>query len=339
MPDDTLTLDSALALMTVKPEDNNPPAAAAASADPAPATAPEDNAAPAQPAQAVDDADPDADPNSPSDAENTNASQADPGDALPPIEPPASLTTEEKAEWNSLSRKAQEIIQRREQDNTRALRNAQNSTAESNKKAEAEVARLKAISDRMDGYLNEKVADLAREFPEIKSEADLVALAQSDPAKYTAFQAKLQALAVANAAKADAQRELTQKATEKQQLDQAAAKENLIKAFPAWTDPEVARREVTELQDYAIKALGVPESTARATIDPVVYKLAQKAMLYDRAQEKATAAIKRDPPRVVPPAAKNSNPNADAKAETRRSQLEKLSKTGDLEDALGLLRA
>jgi hypothetical protein len=78
--------------------------------------------------QFPDDAQPNAadateDPNTPpNDAGETNESDADPGDALPPIDAPSSWSTEEKAEWNSLSRKAQEVILRREQDATKALR-------------------------------------------------------------------------------------------------------------------------------------------------------------------------------------------------------------------------
>jgi hypothetical protein len=98
----------------------------------------------------------------------------------------------------------------------------------------------------------------------------------------------LQALASSQIARQNAQRELTQKADQQQKEYLAQAKEKLIEAFPAWKDLEVARRETTELQDYVVKNYGVDEATARATIDPAIYKLAQKAMLYDRAQTAKT---------------------------------------------------
>lgn len=333
-----LTLDGALSFMRADPSGTQEPDDNTAAPDTNTAASDEGNSAPAQddpsPADAAG-ADQDTPPN---DEGETNEGDVDPGDALPPIEAPSSWSTEEKAEWNSLSRKAQETILRREQDNTKALRTAQNATADSNKKVDAEVTRLKGLSDQIDGYLNEKVAELAKEFPEVKSEADLVALAASDPARAQLFNAKLQALQATNNAKVQAQRELAQKAEQQQQEHLAQQKEKLLEAFPAWKDPEVARREVTELQDYAIKELGVPEAAARATIDPVVYKLAQKAMLYDRAQASAKAALTRKPPRTVPPGARNADPRTTAKEDTRRSQFDRLAKSGDIEDARGLLR-
>jgi hypothetical protein len=274
----------------------------------------------------------------PADQGETNEGEADPGDALPPIDPPSSWSTEEKAEWASLSRKAQETILRREQDATKALRNAQNSTAESNKKVDAEVTRLKELSGKIDGYLNEKVAELAKDFPEIRSEADLIALAQTDPAKAQLFQVRLQAIASANTAKADAQRELSQRAQEAQKVELAQTREKLLAAFPAWKDAEVARREVTELQDYVVKNYGVDEAAARASVDPIAYKLAQKAMLYDRAQAAAKAAQQRTPPKTVKPGAQTGNPATAGKDEIRRTQMQKLEKSGDIDDAVGLLR-
>lgn len=337
MPEDNaaLTLDSAIGLL-ISTEDTNKPAAPAEAAPAAPETPAVAEATPA--ATETPASETPADPNTPADQGETNEDAQDPGDALPPIEPPSSWSTEEKAEWASLSRKAQEVILRREQDTTKALRTAQNSTAESNKKVEAEVTRLKTLAEQIDGHLNEKVNDLAREFPEVKNEADLVALAASDPARAQLFQAKLQALSAANNAKVQAQQEMQRKSQEAQQAHLAEAKEKLLEAFPAWKEPEVARREVTELQDYAIK-MGAPEAMARATTDPVIYKLAQKAMLYDRAQAAKQAAVVRTPPKVLKPGAATADPNKTAKDESRRSQLAKLNTSGDIEDALGLLRA
>lgn len=335
-----LSLDSALSLMSVQPGaadgatlEENEAAKTAADREAEAAAATDPNSA--DPAAEVTAAEGETD--TPADQGETTDEGKDPGDALPPIEAPSSWSNEEKAEWNALSRKAQETILRREQDATKALRNAQNSTAESNKKVEAEVTRLKNVADKIDGYLNEKVAELAKDFPEVRSEQDLIALSRTDPARVQEFQLRLQAIASANAAKNDAQRELSVKNQEAQQAELAKAKDALIEAFPAWKDAEVARREVTELQDYAIK-LGVPEAAARTTVDPHIYKLAQKAMLYDRAQAAAKAAVTRTPPKTVKPGAQQGNPATAGKDENRRTKMQQLEKSGDLEDAIGLLR-
>lgn len=349
--DDVLTLDSALSFMSVKsgdaddnfvPDEDN-------SLEPENSDIPDNDQPAREPAKADDEIaaeaseeDAPADETA-SDEAATNDEEVDQGDdALPPIEAPSSWKTEEKAVWDALPRKAQEAISRREQDNTKELRNLQNGTAEQRKAVDAEVGKLKALTGQIDTLLNRDVEALSREFPEIKSEADVVALATNDPARYSVFQAKLSALNSANQVREAAAKELTAKeakaAEEAQTAHFAQTKEKLLEAFPAWKDLEVAKRETTEIQDYAIKALGVPEAAARATIDPVIYKLAQKAMLYDRALAAKQKSVQRVPPRAVKPGNQSGSPKQAAREDARRTQLARLDETGSIEDALGLLR-
>lgn len=338
MPDDgtsPLSLDSALSLMSADETQRGEPADNVADTGAAPA----DKGTTNTDASATAKADTEAATDTPvADEGKTNDEDADQGDALPTIEPPSSWKAEEKVVWESLPREAQEAVARREQDRTTELRNLQNSQAEQRKTADAEVARLKGLADQIGAYVQTEVKALALAFPEIKTEADVAALAERDPARFAVFQAKLMQFNSARQAEADAQKELSTRANQEQQETLTKAKDALLTAFPTWKDPQVARKELTELQDYAIK-LGVPEQAARTTLDPFVYKLAQKAMLYDRAQTAKAAAINRDPPRVVKPGPGNSGSKADKNAESRQQQLSKLTKTGDLEDAIGLLRA
>lgn len=341
MPEDTpLSMDSAVSFLLADPEKVKTPAADATPD----ADAGADNKD-AVSAEAAADATPDADgatdgadtQDTPADQGDTPEGDVDPGaNALPPIEPPSSLSAEEKADWESLSRKGQEFIVRREQDNQRAIRNAQNGSAEQRKAVEAEVTRLKGLASQVEAVVNDKVQDLAREFPDVKTEADVVNLARTDPARYSVFQARLMELQGINQARDAAAKEVQQAAEKVNSEHVSQAKDALLSAFPTWKDPAVARKEATELQDYAIK-MGVPEAAARNTIDPFVYKLAQKAMLYDRAQAAKNQAVTKTPPRVVTPGSQGSTPKADAKANNRRAMLDKLGKSGAIEDALGLM--
>lgn len=344
MPDDNLlSLDSALPLM------NTPPAAeeagtagwdppAAAEAKPV-----EQKQEAAKEPPAADDTAPVADTaaggqeDTPADDQGeTKDGAPDPEAALPPIEAPSSWKAEEKEVFKSLPRAAQEAIARREQDRTTELRNLQNTQAEQRKQVEGEVAKLKGLADQVASVANERIADLAREFPEIKTQADVEALAATDPARFNLFQAKLMRFNAAQQAHQQAQQALQEKGEQAGKEMLAKAQEALVTAFPAWKDPAVGRKEMTELQDYAI-SLGVPEQAARGTLDPHIYKLAQKAMLYDRAQAAKTQAVKRDPPKVIKPGAPiTKTEQADEK---RAAQLKRLDKTGDIEDAVGLLRA
>lgn len=335
-----LDIHDAVSLMTGGDPEPKPAADPAASADPAPAAA-DPAAAPAStnPEQpSADGADAVADPNAQvSDPANTTTDGVDPGaNALPPIEPPVSWTTEEKAEWQSLSRKAQEAIQRREQDNVTALRNAQNGAAEQRKSVDVEITRLKGLNGQIESHLNEKMTDLAKDFPDVKTEADLVALSSTDPSRYLNFKARLEAIGSIKQAQELAQGRLTAEQERANNELAAQAKTVILKDFPTWSDPVVARKELTDLQDYAVKN-GVPEAAARGNVDPYVLKFVQKAMAYDRAQAAAAKAVQNTPPRVVTPGAQSSTPRADAKAKSRATQIEKLNNSGDIMDAMSLI--
>lgn len=349
MPDNSaLSMESAVALMNAAPAADAEPIApvnadgsAIAQADNEPDKATPAKAEAATETDASEDvkAADEADKDTPSaDEGETNDEDADQGDALPTIEPPSSWKAEEKDVFKSLPRAAQEAIARREQDRTTELRNLQNGQAEQRKTVDAEVAKLKGLAEKISAHVQTEISALAQAFPEIKSEADVAALAERDPARFAVFQAKLMQFNSARQAEADAQTELAQKANQQQQESLGQAKTALLEAFPTWKDPQVARKELTELQDYAI-SMGASEQTARQALDPVVYKLAQKARLYDQAQAAKAKAITRDPPRTIKPGASNSGSKADMKTQDRQSRLSKLAKSGDIEDALSLMRA
>lgn len=343
MPDDSpLSLESAIGLLRVKPEEegnaetlSDTNDAPAAEEDAAVAAEAENHDAPADNDESAAESDEEDTPSD--DAGETEDEGGDQGDALPPIEAPSSWKAEEKAVWGTLPRAAQEAIQRREQDRTNELRNLQNSTAERNKAADAEVTRLKGISERIGKLVDSQTNDLVKEFPELRSEADIQALAANDPGRFAQFQAKLMAIGAAQQAQADAQKEVDAKAAQTQRETLAKAKDAFLETFPEWKDPDVARREIKELQDFAIKH-GAPEQAARNNLDPVLYKVAKMAMKWEQAQAKKAAAVKNVPPRVIKPGASDPNPGKAAQVQARQAKLNRLSETGDIEDAIGLLR-
>jgi hypothetical protein len=258
------------------------------------------------------------------------------GSLPPPVVAPNGWTAEEKEVFKSLPPAAQAAIARREQDRTTELRNLQNGTADQRKAADAEVTRLQALNVRINDAIGTQVNELSRDFPEIKSQADIEHLAVTDPARFSQFQARLMRFNGAQQAAAEAATELQKRQNAAQQEVLARSHTELLVHFPTWKDKAVATKEVVELQDYAIK-LGASEQAARALHDPMVYRLAHKAMLYDRAQAAKTAAINREAPRVVKPGTTSTNPKADAANAQRTTQLRKLDKSGDIEDALSLM--
>lgn len=269
------------------------------------------------------------------DAPAATDDSTEPG-SLPLIEAPSGWKAEEKEVFKSLPRAAQEAIARREQDRTTELRNLQNTAAEQRKATDGEVTRLKGLADRIEATVQNQVNDLAVAFPEIKSQADIDALAATDPARFAVFQAKLMRFNAAQQAQEEAKRELATKAQARSQEVMKASHETLLKVFPTWADKTVALKEVTDLQDYAIK-LGASEQAARQMHDPIIYQLAHKAKLYDAAQAARAAAVNREAPRTVKPGTSTPPDKGARSAADRAKALAKLDKSGDLEDAVALM--
>jgi len=269
---------------------------------------------------------------------DTQEGDEEPGDdALPPIDAPTSWSKEDKAAFAKLDRDAQEIIHRREQQRDTELRKLQNSSADYRKSAEAKITQLETLTAQIGEHLNSEMAGMARDFPELRTEADLILLAQNDPARFSAFQARLMQFQMKQQVAAQAQTELQKRQETEQQERINKAAEGFVEYFPKWkTDPELAKKELVELQDYAISQ-GANEAAARQNFDPIIYRLARKAKSWDDAQEAKAKALKNAPPRVVKPGTSNTDPKHD-KAQARQKQMDKLKKSGDLEDARGLLR-
>src|SRR6185437_8076268 len=114
---------------------------------------------------------------------------------VPPIEPPRSWTKEEKEEFKSYPREAQEKIARREQDREAALRRGQNETAEQRKAIEAERAKLNNLIQEYEAAIPAELQALqqitAGEFSDIKTQADITKLAAEDWPRFSRYQAHM----------------------------------------------------------------------------------------------------------------------------------------------------
>lgn len=344
-----LSLDSATSLMGTAPANpgtaswttnGHEPQAELPPEKDAPAPIVAEDAPPAEPGAATETPPAPAAGDEPTPVQDDAPASADGGDepgSLPPIEPPSGWNAEEQEAFKASPRKVQEAILRREQDRTTELRNIQNATAEQRKAADGEVARLKTLSDKIASAIKDEVTELARDFPELKTQADIEALAANDPARFAQFQARMMRFNANQQAADEAQRELQRKADAQNRETMKKAHDALVQIFPTWKDAEVAKKGIAELQDYAISVGASPEG-ARALHDPIIYKLAHKAMLYDRAQAARAAAVNRDPPRTVnKPVATSSTPKADKAAASTAAAMQKLSRSGDIEDALALM--
>lgn len=112
----------------------------------------------------------------------------------------------------------------------------------------------------------------------------------------------------------------------------------LVKAIPAWTNPDVAKKEGAEVFQYLV-SIGVPESDAGNILDHRQVVLARKAMLFDKSQSKTDVAKKKVTriPKVLKPGATRSPERANQ--EKINQSKNRLQQSGSIEDALAILRA
>ena len=164
-------------------------------------------------------------------------------------------------------------------------------------------------------------------------------LRQADPAEFAAKKQEyndrwnqLQSYrqqVISNAQKV--QQETQQKAQDKLQDYLKTEEEKLYSKFPDWKDPEkakVGKKEVSEyLMNYGFKPEEVSQIYDHRQVDII-----RKAMLYDKQSTKTDIAKKKVVvlPKILKP---SSSQKTDPKADAIRESLDRLSKSGKVEDA------
>lgn len=157
---------------------------------------------------------------------------------------------------------------------------------------------------------------------------------RADPAVFTATYAEWK-LQQETREKVRAER---QKAEEKVMQDRIAEhnamlqreREALLAAVPAWSDPDVAKREMTDLVEYASGHGFTPEEL-NAVTDHRVIKILRDAAAFKKAQAKAPVIEKKIEHAKVMAPGSTTAPKKEVTDLTRAKQA--LAKTGSLRDA------
>lgn len=270
----------------------------------------------------------DADP--PQEAPGETNETAEPAEELPPIAPPNSWTKEEKEEFASYPREAQEKIARREQQRESALRRGQNEAAEKLKNLSvredaAEKARqqyeaalpalLQTLSDEMQG-----------EFSDIKAISDLQKLAKDDPFRFAQYQAKQMQIAEIERQSKFAQDR--QRQEYQQKWSEYATKEDqtFAEKVPEMADPDKARK----LQDAAVSLLtehGYSRQELEALWSNPVFRDHRMQQLilgnvrFKEAQLKAAKPAPKSVPPVQRPGTVGTKSSADAQIQSLEREL------------------
>ena len=305
-----------------------------------PEDAPKEAAPEESPAQA-DDGNPE---EAPAEQTETTEPEAD----LPPIEPPRSWTKEEKAEFATYPREAQEKIARREQDREAALRRGQNETADKLKGLTAREQQLEQARQQYETALPVLLQTLQQqqqgEFADIKTMADVEKLAREDWPRYALWDAQQKKIAAVTQEVTASQERQAQEY--KTKWAEFASKEDakFIELAPEMADKEKATK-VADASVALLKDLGFSDQdlgklwNGEASLslrDHRAQLLIRDAARYREAQKAVKAPVKIVPQVQRPGVAKPRGADDDLKIKTLSDKLES---SGSWKDAAELLIA
>ena len=224
---------------------------------------------------------------------------------LPPIHAPNSWTKEEKEEFATYPREAQEKIARREQERETALRRSQNETAEklkglTAKEREIEEARTKYES-ALPALLETLQQERNGEFSDVKTVADLEKLSREDPFRYLQWTARQQKIAAVENQLKEAQ-DRQAKETQTRWAEFAKREDDLVlEHIPELADaakaPALREKAISVLEDVGFKKNELADlfngKSAVSLRDNRIQQLVFKALKYDEAQKAAKVAAKK----------------------------------------------
>jgi hypothetical protein len=267
-------------------------------------------------------------------------------EAAPPIEPPRSWTKEEKEEFATYPREAQEKIARREQDRETALRRSQNEAAEQRKTFEERIAQAERARQEYEQALPQLIQTLrtaqAGEFSDIKTQDDVNRLAAEDWPRFARWQAHMMQIGTLEQEAKAAQEK--QAAQHRAQWSEFAAKEDrkFFEAHPELNDAD-KRNKMAEAVVKTAEAAGISRDelvkaySGEVALSPrsaALQEIFLKAALYDQAKANvAKPAAKPVPPVQKPGTAKPAVSPLDAQIET---MTRRVAQTGSLKDATAL---
>lgn len=271
----------------------------------------------------------------PADAGPSTSSGQDPS-----VEPPAGWTDEDRAWFQSLPPEKQAVVAKREREYRANESRRHNEHTEALRTAQA--ARDAAAQDRQHlaqaiaAFQHPLITEFRQKFADVaEGKLTPVQLANTDPLRFQEFQAYQTQFAQIG----QAQRALAMKAEEDAQANfvqfRAAENAKLVETIPELQDEGKRKAFDAEISGF-LTGLGYSrEEIVRASARDI--SIARKAMLYDRAQAARDKAEKApgQPPKVERP---GTAERRDGKGERKAADLNRLAKSGRVEDAASFMR-
>lgn len=163
---------------------------------------------------------------------------------------PRSWTKEQADNWNALPESVQELLTEQDKKASDAVRKAQNDAATHAKDLTSKLEVAEKVRTEYEAKAQKAMDILLREqtrdFPDIKSDADVAKLAVEDPVRWVQWQ-QHQAELQAQAGEVEAAKQRSTEARNSARNDYATAQmEALRAAYPEFTDPKVQQATLSE---------------------------------------------------------------------------------------------
>lgn len=287
-----------------------------------------------------------ADPVEPAPSEATE--EAEPAE-VPPIEPPRSWTKEEKEEFATYPREAQEKIARAATRYESEFRRSQNEIAETRKAVDAERVAMEKARKEIDAKLSAPISNaalvearIAQEFQDIQSVEHLRKMQAEDPFRFQAWQLAQIELSGARAEQQQIEERLGRERQDNLVKFQTEQTQKLAEFVPEVKDPEKLKaltdKAVTHLKSFGPSDQDLNEYASQGDKPFIFSATFQRILLnsvkYEEIQKaKVAVAAKPAPPVQRPGTAK---PAGSAQSETFTKLSAQLERSGDPKD-LGAL--
>jgi hypothetical protein len=245
--------------------------------------------------------------------------------AEPPIERPKSWTESEEAEWRATPRALQQKIAARELERDTALRRTQNDAAEKLKGLTAKEQQVEQVRQQFEAKIKTASEVLEREqlrdFPDIKTMADVERMASEDPFRkiqWDVHQQKLQAVTwEANQAEQRKAQEHQTEWTKHVQSENALAAEHIPELADKVKGPALMTRAAERLAELGFKPEELNDlASGKSKLSIYDHRLQQLIFsdlkLSDIQKATKVVAAKPVPPVVRPGAARPAGQSVDS---------------------------
>lgn len=209
--------------------------------------------------------------------------------------------------------------------------------AEQRKANEAEIAQARQLRDQYAAAL-QQVEQIFT--PQDPGEEHWNKLYESDPLEYVRardqFRSQQEAFQKVISERQQLGQQQQAEAAQQREAHLAEQREEMMRRIPAWSDPDVFTKEREALKTWANDA-GITDEEIAGITDARAVETLRKAWLYD--QLVTDKAVKKKKAKPAPKVSRAGQPKGKADGQVRRKQaaMNKLSKTGKLNDAVDYL--